>query len=354
MTRDGTAAIDEGAVIELMPLGQGAGLESPADQVVGRALTALDAAGIEWLLLRGTLDGSAGDIDLLVDPAALERLGGTLRLAGFARLPSIGYGSHRFWLTWDPSRGLWHKLDVVSELAYGRGGAIRTPVGPGVLGRRERQANYWTPSDDDAFWSLWLHALLDRPRLDDEQLAVLAALARRAQSDGELGTWLDRLAGHGFATRAIAATRSGRRGDLRRLARRLVAAAWLADAPRVGWRYVRARAGRTVAKILMGSRRPGITAALLGPDGAGKSTLAASLTGAFPIPTRTLYLGLYGAGSNTPPGLGLPIRACACCVPEWSPPGTSRTDGSSFSIVIRSTALPAAHMDAVVDCAGRC
>jgi thymidylate kinase len=42
--------------------------------------------------------------------------------------------------------------------------------------------------------------------------------------------------------------------------------------------------------------RPGIGIAILGPDGAGKSTLAEGLRSRFPTPTRTIYLGLYGPG----------------------------------------------------------
>ena len=37
---------------------------------------------------------------------------------------------------------------------------------------------------------------------------------------------------------------------------------------------------------------------MLGPDGAGKSTIAALLEGAFPVPVRRVYLGLYGRGSD--------------------------------------------------------
>jgi thymidylate kinase len=53
----------------------------------------------------------------------------------------------------------------------------------------------------------------------------------------------------------------------------------------------------TVGPAATGAHRlgggPGLTVALLGPDGSGKSTLAASLAGALPLPTRTLYMGLW-------------------------------------------------------------
>lgn len=56
------------------------------------------------------------------------------------------------------------------------------------------------------------------------------------------------------------------------------------------------------------TQRRGIAVAILGPDGAGKSTLVASLVGAFPVEVRTFYAGLYPQGRTRPrwrlPGLG--------------------------------------------------
>jgi thymidylate kinase len=55
-----------------------------------------------------------------------------------------------------------------------------------------------------------------------------------------------------------------------------------------------------------------VTVALLGPDGAGKSTLAAALVATPHLRARSLYAGLYGAATPQPrlsmPGLGLATR----------------------------------------------
>jgi hypothetical protein len=50
--------------------------------------------------------------------------------------------------------------------------------------------------------------------------------------------------------------------------------------------------------------RRGISVAVLGPDGSGKSTLGRTINEGGPLPTRTVYLGLYGgsAGRGTGPG----------------------------------------------------
>ena len=38
--------------------------------------------------------------------------------------------------------------------------------------------------------------------------------------------------------------------------------------------------------------RKGLTVALLGPDGVGKSTLLAGLAASYPVPVRQIYMGM--------------------------------------------------------------
>jgi thymidylate kinase len=46
-------------------------------------------------------------------------------------------------------------------------------------------------------------------------------------------------------------------------------------------------------------RRRGLTVALLGPDGVGKSTLVAGLAAAYPAPVETIYMGMW-QGADRP------------------------------------------------------
>ncbi|MGH2474656.1 MAG: hypothetical protein ACRDIL_05275, partial [Candidatus Limnocylindrales bacterium] len=64
--------------------------------------------------------------------------------------------------------------------------------------------------------------------------------------------------------------------------------------------------------------RRGPTVALLGPDGAGKSSLAARIAAGGPMRLQSVYLGLYGGsrakrrdGQRSLPGLGLARRLVA-------------------------------------------
>jgi len=278
---------------------------------VAAALAALDAAAIPWLHLRGALDGSAGDIDLLVDPAALGRVDAALAPAGFRRMPSIGYASHRFWLAFERETGRWLKLDVVTELAYGPGGALGAAPAAGPLRRRTPDGPVMRATPDDRFWSLLLHVCLDRPGPTAAHAAELAGLAAAALPDGQLGSVVASWAGSAASTRALqlAAAPAPDAAAYRRLGRRLLRGAVRAHPLRVVRRRTIAAVGRAASRLFVATRRPGIAVALLGPDGAGKSTLAAALSEAFPVPGRQRYLGLYGAGSETPRGLGLAVRA---------------------------------------------
>jgi thymidylate kinase len=74
----------------------------------------------------------------------------------------------------------------------------------------------------------------------------------------------------------------------------------------------RGRFARRAALVPVALGRRGVTVALLGPDGAGKSTLAAALVATPHLRARSLYAGLYGAATPQPrlplPGLGLASR----------------------------------------------
>ena len=85
------------------------------------AFQALDDRGIAWALLRGVeaLGDRSADVDVLVDAAAMAEIDAVLRAAGFARIPASGHGSHRFYVSYDPSEDRWIDLDVVTDVAFG-------------------------------------------------------------------------------------------------------------------------------------------------------------------------------------------------------------------------------------------
>jgi thymidylate kinase len=292
----------------------------PADAThpaVDAAWIALDAAAIRWALLRGRADGRDGDIDVLVDPADAPALDRVLATVGFARLAAIGHADHRFYRAYDEATDRWLTLDIVTELAFGPGAWLELPgAAQAVLDSRTDAVDGWRLRPDDAFWALLLHDLLDRRDLPPAHGDDLQRLVHEARADGSIGRRIDALAGPGSAWRLIGFIGDGSTeaalSDGRRLGRRW-ARSTRAKALR---RRVRQIVLRRLRKPHTALRRRGIDVAVLGPDGAGKSTLAASLAATLPVPTRTIYLGLYGAGLASAGRLGF-IRRVARLWRGW-------------------------------------
>ena len=92
-------------------------------------------------------------------PAALvERL-----CAGGAHSRELYEGLGLRCTTVDPNGGSGAlKLDVVTGLAFGRYGELRSGAGEAVLRRVVRDGAIVRPTPDDRFWALLLHVLLDR------------------------------------------------------------------------------------------------------------------------------------------------------------------------------------------------
>jgi hypothetical protein len=282
---------------------------------------ALDGAGVVWCVLRGEdeLALPAGDVDLLVAEAHVPRLRQAAAELGFAPVPAWGYGSHAFFVGYDPTRDLWLKLDVVTELAFGPGFALATGAETEVLARRRRVDGAWVPDRDDAFWALLLHRLLDKDGIDPGAAERLAALAPAARADGPLGRVVDRLSPPG--RRAADVSAAARRGDWAALTGlgSGLAAAWRRERRGDVRRRAAANAVRLWSgKVLRLSRRRGVRVALVAPDGAGKSTLSRGLETAFYFPVRSIHMGLYQTprprGRRHVPGIGLAAQLSA----QWA------------------------------------
>lgn len=283
---------------------------------VARVFAALDTGGIAWCVLRGEddLEHPSGDIDLLVLPHEMPVLRAVLAGAGFVEERSWGLYPHRAFLGYDQATNTWLKLDFVTALAFGRFGEIAVPGADQALERRRRVGGVNTLAPEDAFWALLLHCVLDKKQVPPKHQARLRELAGATRSDdaGGLGAFvahLARVSSDGWTTDRLASFAEA--GDWRSL--EVAAAGFRASGPMrkaragaiAGRRKILRALGRRVGLL----REGGITVALLGPDGAGKSTLAEGLRHAFPVPVRLIYMGLYKRRVPFPPGVGLLARA---------------------------------------------
>jgi hypothetical protein len=359
---------------------------SPVDVPGGRvhprieeAFTSLDGAGVAWALLRGADDlaDPRGDVDVLVAPGSLRDVRVALAQAGFGQMPFPGRGSHRFFVGLDASRP-WLTLDVVDDLAFGRWAELDTRVAAACLRRRTRDADGpWLLFEDDAVWAELLHLLLDPAALSGERAdraIVAGARAARVATDGPLAAWLasvDPAAGGTIVgalgdepaarvdaarARARSALRAGvRRAPLRSLARAL-----------------RTIVRRRLSRLPIPYRRRGLVVALLGPDGAGKSSVAARLGALSPLAVRSFYMGAYpqaearrGGIAASVPGIAfgrrlarLMGRAIAARIHAWRGgiavldrhPAESRLDGrGSLRRRLLAAAVPDPDLFLVLD-----
>ena len=251
---------------------------------------ALDRAGVRWCLLRGAEgpDVPGGDVDLLVARDDAARFTGAIAPLGFARLPAWGYGSHRFHLGYDAASDRWLKLDVVTELAFGPWFSLPSETAPLCLSRRLRHGSAVVLDDSDAFWCLLLHRLLDKGSVG----AAAAALARLARAPGcaesPLAYEIERIAPGSCTPLLLDAARRSAWIELESAGPAL-AAAWRR---RHRLASLRRRAIGRLARSagLFPRSRRGMTVALVGPDGAGKSSSAAALARSFPLAVRTVYM----------------------------------------------------------------
>lgn len=256
-----------------------------------RTFAALDEEGVVWCLLRGesALGGCPNDIDLLVAREDLRKAERALAPLGFVPVPKRS--RHHAFLAYDEERDGWLVLDVVCELAFGQGAPLRLRGVRDALANRERRGAIPLLTTDDRFFALLLHHLLDRGEISAASRRSLQRLAECADGTGPLARSLD--AGRVPETdpaRLIGLVRAGDWESLLRVADGL-------RPQRTGWRrrmrmMVRSPVRSMRRLSVLARRRPGMTVAILGPDGAGKSTLAAGLLEVWPLPGRLIYMGM--------------------------------------------------------------
>jgi thymidylate kinase len=259
--------------------------------VLARVFAAWDRQGLDWCLLRMPADPCApeGDIDLLVDPASLEVAAALAAEHDFARLPDHRSSAHL--IAYHRETGVWLWLHCVTELGFGPYQALRGDPASAVLRRRVRGSPA-RPAPDDELWITLAHCLLERGGVPPKHRSRLAALAPEARTDSAIATGLDDLLSPGSTSAAL--LRACQREDwaaLNELAPALIRGVARRARPGLGRRAATA-VWRLPGRVSQARHRRGISVALLGPDGAGKSTLAVGIERGFVFPVRRVYMGL--------------------------------------------------------------
>jgi len=288
----------------------------PGNDLFARLGIALDDAAVTWCRLRER--GDDDEDDLLIWPGDMDQAGRVISSVGFREIRHLGHGSHRAFFGYDPRTDRWPKVDVVTTIDYGRLQEWRTGLATGCLARRERDSDGWRLADDDAFWTLLLHDTLDRPHDPFRRVDRLRELAGGAQADGTGAQIATEIAGPRWtAARIVDVTSGDDPADRTALAGALGRGLERGRAGEVLRRRMAGRILRRLDHLDPPFLRSGLTVALLGPDGAGKSSLSMRIGEGGPMERRSVYLGLYGGARGRPragrhvPGLGLARRIAA-------------------------------------------
>ncbi|HEX9116127.1 MAG TPA: hypothetical protein VGA61_08670 [Anaerolineae bacterium] len=282
------------------------GREPAVHPLLKEAFNALERAGVAWCLLRvpGNLLDPVGDIDLLVTPAHTGRAQLALEALGFVRVPGQPYDRH--FLSYHRPTGRWLWLHVSSDLSFGDEYVLKTRLAGECLSRRRRDHDWYVLAPDDALWALLLHCWLDKGSIGPAQRQQGASLLSRVGLEGPLARVVTAVCPPGWSLRRILDyAAKDRWTELEALAP-LLRASWMARCVFASGQ-VRLRRALRVAKHLASAwQRRGLTVALIGPDGAGKSTLAMRLSQSFVLPVDQIYMGLTGGRLPMIDRLGFP------------------------------------------------
>lgn len=258
--------------------------------------------GLRWCLLRddGVLSEeppvadsrtSYSDVDILISPQDIDHACAIAFESGFLPLRAYGRGTHRFCVTYDRASDAWLELDLVTELSFGPYQELFISFAEPLLAGRIPMGDGWILSPSDRYWALLLHCLLDKKSIAPRHAAKLGATA--PAEVGSLATlclarW-SRWSTEQVHQKAEAKDWAG----LLRLGPSLAAAQRRAHPAATVRRYVTGRSLRAVERLLQARTRQGAAVAVVGPDGAGKSTLSEGIARHFYFPARIIYLGMW-------------------------------------------------------------
>ena len=253
-----------------------------------------DRRGIRWCLLRPLHEAGSprGDIDILVGRGQLDEACAIAHAAGFVTVPGVSHG--RNLLQFDPHAAAWLWLHVVDELSFGRKYRLLTNVEDALLARSRAVDGARRLSPSDEFWATLLHCELDKRRIPEHHRAGLQALARSSAHESPLADLVRAVCPANVTPeRVLGYAAQGDWQSLEGLGAPL-ASAWEARGPTRPEQAWPRRLRGAVAYRARSWHRRGISVALLGPDGAGKTTLADAIGRDFVLPVRRVYMGLTG------------------------------------------------------------
>jgi thymidylate kinase len=258
---------------------------------------AFHAEGVRWALLRLPLvlgAANGGDVDLLLASGDVRRVQKILQNFGFVNITPYSGSVHMYFVTYDRPTDSWLCLDLVSELSFGRHNSLKTRAEEKCLATCQYHGVVRTLAPDDDFWILLSHCILDKGFIAGRHRARLQELLPAVRTDGLIAQALEGLSLTGWSLdRMLECVSAGDWTALESIAPALTASAIRRHviAP---WQMAILRLSRLKDRLLNLRRCRGLSVALLGPDGAGKTTLMVDIQESFMLPVRSVYMGLTG------------------------------------------------------------
>ena len=260
--------------------------------VLRRVFREFGRQGVRWALLRvpeGGLADPQSDVDLLVHPRDLSAAASLLNQASFARVPRRSVSHHYLCYCADADRWLW--LHVTTSVGFGSH-RVALDDTSGCLARRHIRDGVAFLEPAAAFWLLLWHCLILKGTVAAHHRAALADLCGAAAADDHFAAMFAAgCGGHAeLPARLLQLALKGEWAAVEGCAPAVHKIARVRECRQRMLRLARGAAGDLSA--------PGLRVAVLGPDGAGKSTLIAGIRAAIPLPSRAIYMGLTGGATR--------------------------------------------------------
>lgn len=280
-----------------------------------RVLQELERAGVTYCVLRGGdqlhREDDEQEVDLLVPPQQIKLLGDVLRELGFVRLRTWGHSPHHFFVAYDEQLDRWLKLDVVTEVAYGRPThELSTELADQCLLNRRRVGLVFIPAPADELVTLLLHCVVDKGTFPDNWQYRLQSLCLQIDNEDYVTDQLSQYWSPGLTCDTLRSALTNNDWDFLLAARQTIQRRL---ATRNRFRTITSRLRdqllRKLNHLALVFRPHALSVAVLAPDGAGKSTLAEGVCEHFFFPVDQIYMGLYQKRESNRalqlPGLGL-------------------------------------------------
>lgn len=294
--------------------GERASADTRLSDLLSNVFGEMDEHGIGYCVFRGYCELGVWDhekeIDLLVEPADLGKLRSVLKRLNFVEVPSWGHDPHKFFVAYVRELGGWLKLDVVTAVRFGKPiSSLELAVVQDVIARRVRRSIGFEISPDYEFLILLLKCMLNEADIEHRRWQRLSELSLQLQAlhsaDGSLDTRLRNLFDNELSLSELLELCEARDwpaiyGRRQRLINKLKRSQPLGTA----LRHLKISVLKRLSPLLR-TFRPGVSVALLAPDGAGKSTLARALLSQRYLRARLIYMGQNAEASN----INLPTSA---------------------------------------------